>query len=103
MLFEKVTKEHILQGITDFEEKGMPKGFGPSNTYDVLYNNKRYPPPAIMAYAFFYAEDKHVEPGFRVGKGSECFENFERNGFNVVKKKMQNERETIFLIMILDF
>lgn len=32
MIFKKVTKEHILQGIKDFEEKGIPSGFGHSST-----------------------------------------------------------------------
>ena len=30
MEFEKVTKEHILEAIKDFKEKGITKGFGPS-------------------------------------------------------------------------
>ncbi|WP_397445964.1 hypothetical protein [Polaribacter sp. R77954] len=49
MLFDKVNREHILQGIKDFEEKGLPNEFGPSSTYDVIYKDKRYPPKAIMA------------------------------------------------------
>ena len=37
MEFEKVEKEHILLGINDFEEKGIPEGFGPSSTYNLVY------------------------------------------------------------------
>ncbi|GAK89675.1 hypothetical protein JCM19297_297 [Nonlabens ulvanivorans] len=48
MEFDKVTAQHIEQGIKDFEEKGYPNGFGPSSTYDVLYEGKLYPPKAIM-------------------------------------------------------
>ena len=50
MLFNKVTKEHILKAIKDLDSKSYPSGFRPSTTYDVLYNGKTYPPPAIMAY-----------------------------------------------------
>jgi 5-methylcytosine-specific restriction protein B len=40
MLFEKVNKERIIKGIKDFEEKGLPKGFGPSSTYDLVFEDK---------------------------------------------------------------
>jgi 5-methylcytosine-specific restriction endonuclease McrBC GTP-binding regulatory subunit McrB len=91
MLFEKVKEEHILQAIKDYEEKGIPNGFGPSSTYDVVYEAKRYPPPSIMSYAYLNAEGKEVEPHFKVGENSECFNTFERNGFTIERKK-RNEK-----------
>jgi hypothetical protein len=39
MEFEKVRKEHILKAIKDYQEKGLPKGFGPSSTYDIIKTN----------------------------------------------------------------
>ncbi|QRM90778.1 AAA domain-containing protein [Lacinutrix sp. WUR7] len=87
MLFNQVTKDHILQAIKDFEEKGYPNEFGPSSTYDVFYNNKTYPPKAIMAYANFHAEGRKIERYFKGGKGTDCFNAFERNGFTIVKKE----------------
>ena len=69
MLFEKVTKENILQGIKDFETKGFPKGFGPSSTYDVVSEGEKYPPKAIMAYANFHADGRTVENYFKGGEG----------------------------------
>lgn len=90
-MFEKVKKEDILQGIKDFKGNGLPNGFGPSSTYDLAFDGKTYPPPAIMAYAYFHAEGKHVEPGFRVGQGSECFEVYEKLGFEItIKEKAMN-------------
>mgnify|MGYP000692876117 CR=1 FL=1 len=79
MLFNKVTKEHILQGIKDFEVKSYPEGFGSSSTYDIIYNDNKYPPPSIMAYAYYHAEGKNVEGNFKVGKGTECFKVLEQN------------------------
>jgi 5-methylcytosine-specific restriction endonuclease McrBC GTP-binding regulatory subunit McrB len=86
MLFEKVTKEHILQGIKDFEEKGLPKEFGASSTYDVVSQDKKYPPKAIMAYANYHAEGRAIERYFKGGLGTDCFNAFERNGFSIKKK-----------------
>jgi 5-methylcytosine-specific restriction protein B len=40
MLFEKVTKQHILHAIEDFKIKGIPNGYGPSSTYDLIYKDK---------------------------------------------------------------
>jgi hypothetical protein len=87
MLFDKVTKEHILQGIKDFEEKGLPNEFGPSSTYDVVFEDKKYPPKAIMVYANYHAEGRKIERYFKGGIGTDCFNAFERNGFKVVKKQ----------------
>ena len=67
MLFEKVNKEHILQGIKDYEEKGLPNGFGASSTYDLVFEDKKYPPKAIMAYANFHASGRKIERYFKGG------------------------------------
>lgn len=40
MLFEKITKEHIIQGIKDFEEKVVPNEFGQSSTKDLFFETK---------------------------------------------------------------
>ncbi len=102
MLFNKVTKQHILQGIKDFEEKGYPDGFGPSTTYNVVYNSKNYPPPSIMAYAYYHAEGKTVEPNFKVGKGSECFKVYERFGFLIEKKNLMNKEDVYWREAIIE-
>jgi hypothetical protein len=95
MLFEKVTKEHILQGITDFEEKGLPNEFGPSSTYDLVYEGKKYPPKAIMAYANYYAEGRAIGRYFKGGLDTDCFKAFDRIGLNVVKKEITAMNEKL--------
>ncbi|MBU3012264.1 EVE domain-containing protein [Polaribacter vadi] len=97
MLFEKVTKEHILQGIKDFEENGLPNGFGPSSTYDLVYNGIHYPPKAIMAYANFYAEGRTIKPYFKGGLNTDCFNAFEKLQFSVIKKQLT---DPIFQIQV---
>ena len=86
-LFDSVQIEHIIKGIKDFEEKGLPNGFGPSSTYDLVFEDKKYPPKAIMAYANYHAEGRKIESYFKGGIGTDCFNAFERNGFIVVKKQ----------------
>lgn len=86
-MFQKVQKEHILQGIKDFEKQGYPNEFGPSSTYDLVVGGKEYPPKAIMAYANFRASGRKIERYFKGGVGTDCFKKFEELGFEVVKKK----------------
>ena len=86
MEFEKVREEHILKGIKDYLEKGLPKGFGPSSTYDIVYKEESYPPKAIMAYANYHAAEKEIKTYFKGGIGTDCFNALEREGF-VVKQK----------------
>jgi hypothetical protein len=87
MEFEKVERQHILQGIKDFEEKGLPNEFGPSSTYDLVYEGEKYPPKAIMAYANFHAAGRTIERYFKGGLGTDCFKAFERNDFKIIKKQ----------------
>ena len=98
MLFNKVTKEHILQGIKDFEEKGCPNGFGASSTYDLVVGDKKYPPKAIMAYANYQAVGRKVENYFSGGDGTDCFNAFKRNEFNVIKKNGNKMNEELYVL-----
>ena len=77
MEFEKVRKEHILKAIKDYQEKGLPKGFGPSSTYDIYYKDESYPPKAIMAYANYHATGEKIKATFKGGIGTDCFKNQE--------------------------
>ena len=94
MDFDQVTGDHIIKGIRDYNEKGLPNGFGPSSTYDLVYKGKTYPPKAIMAYANFHAVGRKIERYFKGGIDTDCFKAFERNGFNLVKKanRVMNEK-----------
>ncbi len=95
-MFEQVNKKHILKGIADFEEKGLPNGFGPSSTYDLVYEGKTHPPKAVMAYANFHAVGRKIERYFKGGIGTDCFKAFEHNGFNLEKKKNKNMNEKLY-------
>ena len=86
MEFEKVKEQHILQGIEDYKTNGLPKGFGPSSTYDLVHDGESYPPKAIMAYANFHASGKEITGYFKGGIGTDCFKTFEKSGFSVKEK-----------------
>lgn len=87
MEFKKVRKEHILKAIKDYQEKGLPKGFGPSSTYDIYYKDESYPPKAIMAYANYNVTGEKIKATFKGGIGTDCFNALEREGFVIKSKK----------------
>lgn len=87
MEFEKVRKEHIIKAIKDYQEKGLPKGFGPSSTYDICYKDQLYPPKAIMAYANYNVTGEKIKASFKGGIGTDCFNALEREGFVIKSKK----------------
>ena len=95
-MFEKVKKEHIIKGIEDFNEKGMPNGYGPSSTYDLVFEGKAYPPKAIMAYANYHAIGRTIESYFKGGLDTDCFNTFERNGFQVIPKSSKMESKNLY-------
>ncbi|WP_282050226.1 AAA family ATPase [Maribacter aquivivus] len=97
MDFEKVKEEHIIKGIKDFNEKGMPNGFGPSSTYDLVFEGKSYPPKAVMAYANFNAVGRKIESYFKGGLGTDCFNAYERNNFSVVPKNQKIQTKNVKL------
>lgn len=81
MQFDIETKEHILKAIKDFDEKGVPDGFGESSTYDLIFDGNTYPPKAIMAYANFHAAGEPPQNNFSGGPSHKCFKALKREGF----------------------
>jgi hypothetical protein len=45
-----ITSAHILTAVTDLR-RGVPNRFGQSVFYDVLFENERFPPKALIGLA----------------------------------------------------
>lgn len=97
MLFEKVKFEHIIKGIQDFSEKGLPNGFGPSTSFNLMFNGEKYPPKAVMAYANYHASGRKIERYFKGGDNTECFKVLRDEGFKVEPKSSTNAMVNIKL------
>lgn len=96
-MFEKVQKHDIFEGIKAFEEKGLPNGFGPSTSYNLIYQDKTYPPKAVMAYARHFATGELIVNDFIGGAETECFSTLEKFGFDVRHKDVINDLIRDFL------
>lgn len=86
MLFDQVTREHIVEAISIFKEKGFPKGFSTSTSYDLVHEGELYPPKAIMAYASQLATGDNPINDFRGGPNHPAFNTLEKNGFEIQPK-----------------
>jgi len=85
-LFKKVTKEHVIEAIKRIDNNGL-EGFTDSKYYDLLYENKRFPPKPIMALAEEIASGKKVSTtDFQGGIGTKAFNKLKSFGFEIVEK-----------------
>jgi len=81
-----ITREHVLAGIEDFEA-GVAHHFGPSTKYDLLVNEERYPPKAILGLATRHTTGTLLQPqDFSGGESSTCFRILRELGFTIVPK-----------------
>jgi len=86
-----INREHLLKAIDKIDKDGIPSG-ADSQYYDVVFNDKRYPPKLIVSFANIFANGIELErTGFGGGINSNCFKLLEKEGFIIeTKLKMQN-------------
>ena len=92
-LFKLVSRENILTAISDFEN-GIDHNFGPSTQYDLIHEEKEFPPKAILGIACKYVEGGRLLKAeeFSGGEESACFKTLRREGFTI-KPKQNNQIE----------
>jgi len=94
---KNITKDHLLRAIQKINEEGIPPG-AQSRFYDLLYNNKQYPPKLVVSYANLFANGKILDrESFSGGKDTPCFKLLEKNGFTLSPKEDIYQVLTSFL------
>lgn len=88
-----ITREHLIEAIKKIDAEGIPTD-AKSKYYDVIYNEKTYPPKLIVSYANMYANGIILDrDSFGGGIGTPCFKILEENGFTIIKKKGTNPNQ----------
>ena len=59
-MFENISKEDIIKAINEIDEKGIAKG-AHSSTYDLVYNEKQYPPKLVISLANKHATGEIID------------------------------------------
>ena len=86
MVPKNITREHIEKAIEEIDVIGIRKGRH-SSTYDLIYNDKSYPPKLVLSIANRFVNGRELSPSdFDGGKGTEGFKLLEDQGFTIIKK-----------------
>lgn len=88
-----ITREHVLKALIAFNQEGLPSGFKPSHTYDIVHQGRHYPPPAIVALAIKELTGVLPSPIIRAGEGTKCFAILRDCGFTIVRKSNSSTRD----------
>ena len=92
-----IKKSHLVKAINKIDDEGIPKG-ADSQYYDVLYNNKKYPPKLIVSYANIFANGSELNrDSFSGGLDTPCFRLLSQNGFEIISKNNRSIMQKVKL------
>jgi len=65
VVWDPVTRTEVLRAIKDYDQLGpeaffSAHGFGPTTTYDLVWDERRYPPKAILGTAYEFATGQRL-------------------------------------------
>ena len=72
--WDRVTDTEVVRALTEYDDLGPERfyaehGFGPTTTYDLVWNERLYPPKAILGTAYEFATGHRLASGdFEGGK-----------------------------------
>jgi hypothetical protein len=72
--WDNVSRPYVVRAIQEYDKLGPGKffsehGFAPTTTYDLIWEERRYPPKAILGTAYEFATGKRLASGdFEGGK-----------------------------------
>ena len=90
--WDRVDHDHVLQAIKEYDRLGPERffsehGFAPTTTYELAWENRRYPPKAILGVAYEFATGRRLASGdFEAGK-SGAVKVLGQLGFTVQQKR----------------
>ncbi len=95
-VFSKISKNHILAAISEIDINGVRAG-RQSSTYDLFYNQKKYPPKYVISLAAKYATGVELLPeDFTGGEDTDAFNLLKEYEFEIVpKNSVQNTNDYV--------
>lgn len=90
---EGILREHVIAAIKDFQDNGFPVGYSRSHTYELVYGDSVFAPPAILALAIKAKTGSIPETKFRAGENTKCFDVLRRCGF-AIRRIKRNEGQS---------
>lgn len=89
-----LTKEHILRTLAEIDD-GLAHPFGKATGYELVYDNKKYAPKAVVGLACRYSIGRMLTPEEFSGGEAPGQANYvlRKLGFNVVRKGEEDEEK----------
>ena len=89
--WDSVTRDDVVTAIREYDQLGAEQffaahGFGPTTTYDLLWEKRRYPPKAVLGTAYEFATGDRLASGDFEGGKSGAVRVLGSLGFTVVPK-----------------
>jgi hypothetical protein len=86
--WDDVTQADVLRAIQEYDRLGPERffsehGFAPTTTYELVRDERRYPPKAILGTAYEFATGRRLASGDFEGGKTGAVRVLERLGFNV--------------------
>jgi hypothetical protein len=86
--WEQVTDGDVVRAIQEYDRLGPERffsqhGFAPTTTYDLVWDERRYPPKAILGTAYEFATGRRLASGDFEGGKTGAVKVLRRLGFTI--------------------
>jgi hypothetical protein len=90
--WDRVTRADVLRAIKTYDRLGPERffaehGFAPTTTYELVWENRRYPPKALLGTAYEFATGQRLASGDFEGGKTGAVKVLEQLGFTVQMKR----------------
>ena len=94
--WDDVTRAEVMRAIQEYDRLGPEEffsehGFGPTTTYDLVWDERRYPPKAILGTAYELATDRRLASGDFEGGRTGAVKVLGKLGFTVEARRPAGE------------
>ena len=91
--WDRVTRREVLRAIHEYDRLGAEKffskhGFAPATTYELVWEQRRYPPKAVLGAAYEFATGKQLGSRDFEGGKTGAVRVLGKMGFEVEKKQL---------------
>ena len=90
--WDQVTDTEVVRALKEYDQLGPERffaehGFGPTTTYDLVWNERLYPPKAILGTAYEFATGARLASGDFEGGKSGAVRVLGKLGFTVEARR----------------
>jgi hypothetical protein len=90
--WDRVTHTDVLRAMQEYDRLGPEEfffahGFAPTTTYDLVWDERRYPPKAILGTAYEFATGQRLGSGDFEGGKTGAVKVLEKLGFTIQARR----------------